>query len=502
MSSHPLPDPGTSPPGAGERDLLHLSVGDMSPAEFRIHAHRLVEWMADYLRDVGRYPVLPDLAPGAILDRLPLSAPEGSEPFETLFRDFEQVILPGITHWNHPSFHAWFANTASAPGILGEMLAAALNANAMVWRGSPAGTELEIRVLEWLRDLVGLPGAFEGTINDTASHSSLYALAAAREAAWPGCALGGLQGLPPGRIYLSDQAHSSIRKAGMTLGLGGSFREIPSSATRTMDTVLLRRALEEDRAAGIRPVAVVATVGTTSTAAVDPVAEVAGLVEAFGGWLHVDAAYAGPAASAPELRHHFDGWERADSIVVNPHKWLFTPMDCSVLYCRRPGALEAAFALTPEYLSSTGAAGRNLMDSGVALGRRFRALKLWFVLRSFGGEGIRLRIREQVRLARTVAAWVDADPEWECVAPVDFSLVVFRWIGPGVDPDRLDAANRAILDRVNASGEAFLSHTELDGRVVLRLAVGNLRTRQEHLARTWELLREAAASARAAYPPD
>jgi aromatic-L-amino-acid/L-tryptophan decarboxylase len=470
-------------------------TGDMPPEEFRAHAHHLVDWMADYLRDVGGYPVLSRVEPGAIRAALPPHVPEEGEPFDVMFRDFQEILLPGITHWNHPSFHGYFANTGSGPGILGEMLAAALNVNAMVWRSSPAGTELEIHTLEWIRELLGLPEGFEGTINDTASHSSLYALAAAREAAWPGTAEKGVFALRAGRIYLSTEAHSSIDKAGMTLGFGRTegFRRVETDADLRMRPEALRRALEEDRAAGIRPVAVVATLGTTSTTAVDPVEEIAELASSFGAWLHVDAAYAGVAASVEEFRKHFRGWELADSIVVNPHKWLFTPMDCSLLYCRRPSLLRAAFALTPEYLKGgEGEVARNLMDSGVALGRRFRALKLWFVLRWFGAEGIRARIREHVRLARRFEGWVRAEPGWEVSAPVPFSLVVFRFAPRGTSGEGRDDLNLAILERLNAGGEAFLTHTRLHGRVVLRLSVGNLRTREEHLARTWELLREAA----------
>lgn len=467
-------------------------TGDMPPEEFRAHAHRLVDWMADYLRDVGSYPVLPSVRPGDILEALPSEAPPDGEPFDALFRDFREVIVPGITHWNHPSFHAWFASTASGPGILGEMLAAALNANAMLWRSSPAATELEVRVLEWLGRLLGLPEEFQGTINDTASLSSLHALAAAREAAWPGVARSGMAGVVPGRIYLSTEAHSSIDKAAMTLGLGTDcFRRVEVDGELALRPDALRRALEEDRADGLRPLAVVATVGTTSTTAVDPVLPVAELAEEFGAWLHVDAAYAGPAAVAEEFRPAFRGWERADSIVVNPHKWLFTPIDCSVLYTRRPDTLAAAFSLVPEYLRG-GDGARNLMDSGVALGRRFRALKLWFVLRWFGAEGIRARIREQVRLARLFGSWVDGDPDWTRVAAVPFGLVVFRFSRPDVPETRIDAVNLRLLEQVNSGGETFLSHTRVGGRIALRLAVGNLRTREEQLARSWELLREAA----------
>ncbi len=468
----------------------------MPPEEFRRHALEAVEWIAGYLREVGDYPVLARVRPGEIRDALPPRAPEEGEPFSDVLRDFRDVILPGVTHWNHPAFFGYFAVTGSAPGILGEMLAAALNVNAMVWRSSPAGTELEQHTLDWLRDLLGLPAAFEGVINDTASSSSLYALAAAREAAYPEARTAGLFGQSTGRIYASEEAHSSIDKAGITLGFGlDGVRRVAADGDFRMRPEALRDAVREDLEAGVRPVGVVATVGTTSTSSVDPVEAVADVAEELGLWLHVDAAYAGSAAMVPELRERFRGWERADSIVFNPHKWLFTPVDCSVLYCRRPEMLRKAFSLTPEYLR-TGEEGEvtNLMDYGVALGRRFRSLKLWFVLRYFGAEGIRGRIREHCRLAREMAGRVEAHPAWELVAPVPFSTLVFRFAPPDLDGEERDRLNLEILDEVNATGEAFLSHTRLGGRIAIRLSVGNLRTTDAHLERTWELLREAAAA--------
>lgn len=473
-------------------------LGDMPPEEFRAHAHALADWAADYLREVGRYPVLPSTRPGDIRGRLPDSPPPGGEPFEDLFRDFQDVVLPGLTHWNHPAFFAYFANSASGPGILGEFLAAVVNANAMVWRTSPAGTELELHVVGWIRDLLGLPPTFEGAIHDTASTSSMLALAAARGEAWPASLEEGLAGESRGRVYASTEAHSSIDKAVITLGLGRrGVRRVEVDGRRRLRPEALRKAIREDLAEGVRPVAVVATLGTTSTSSVDPVGEVVEVAREYGLWLHVDAAYAGPAAMVPEFRHHFAGWEEADSIVLNPHKWLFTPMDCSLLYCRRPGALEATFSLTHEYLrTAEGAQVRNLMDTGLALGRRFRALKLWFILRWFGVDGLRARIREHVRLARVLAARVEAEPGWEMMAPVPFALAVFRYAPPGMDPEAQDALNLRILEAVNAGGEAFLSHTRLDGRVALRLSVGNLRTREVHVLRAWELLREAARTSR------
>jgi aromatic-L-amino-acid decarboxylase len=459
-------------------------------------AHEVADWMADYLEGVGDLPVLPTtLRPGDVRRALPPSAPEEAETLDRVLADFKEIVLPGITHWNHPSFFAFFAITGSAPGILGEMIAAALNVNAMVWRSSPAATELEEVTLDWLRRLVGLPDGFEGTINDTASTSTMYALAAARERTYPASRTEGLWGQRPGRVYASEHAHSSVEKAVLALGFGKvGFRPVATDDAFRMRPDALRAALEEDVAAGIVPVAVVPTLGTTSTTSLDPVADIVPIAREHGAWVHVDAAYGGPAAIVPELRAGFAGWEEADSIVVNPHKWLFTPVDCSVLYCRHPELLVSAFSLVPAYLRmpEQGEA-RNLMDYGVALGRRFRSLKLWFVLRAFGREGIVARIRAHVALARELAAWVDAEEGWERVAPVPLALVVFRYAPDGVEGEETDRLNEAIIERVNGSGEVFVGPTRLDGRLVIRLAIGNLKTRRAHVERAWTLLREAAA---------
>ena len=470
----------------------------MPPEEFRRVATEAVEWISRYLADVGDLPVMPDVEPGWVRDRLPPRAPERGESIDAVMRDFHSIVLPAVTHWNHPSFHGYFANTGSGPGILGEMLAAALNLNAMVWRSSPVGTELEEQVTAWLGRMIGLPETFHGVINDTASSSSLFALAAARDRALPEASLDGLAAGPPARVYTSVESHSSIDKACMTLGFGRTgIAHIDVDDHFRMRPEALATAIRADRAAGRRPVAVVATIGTTSTTSVDPVSTIADLCEEEGLWLHVDAAYAGPAALVAELQHHFVGWERADSIVVNPHKWLFTPMDCSVLYCRRPEALRAAFSLTPEYLRTREeGVGTNLMDYGVPLGRRFRGLKLWFVLRYFGREGIAARIREHCRLADQVAAWLTETDGWEVVAPHPFATIVFRWAPAGALPEECDRLNAELMERVNRGGEAFLSHSVLRGRTVLRWSIGNLRTTEAHLARTWVVLREAAGTLR------
>ncbi len=485
----------TKDAGAGDRapDLY-----DMPVDQLRRHAHEIADWIADYVGRVGELPVFPDIVPGDLRARLaPL--PEEGEPFGALLADVDELILPATTHWNHPRFHAYFAVTGSAPGILAEAVAAALNVNGMVWRSGPAVTELEEHVLEHLAVALGLPGDRVGAINDTASTSTLYALAAARHAALPDSTESGLAEGPSGRVYVSEQAHSSVDKAVLTLGLGrAGVVRIPTDDHLRMDASALREAIAADRVAGHTPVAIVATLGTTSTTAADPVGEIADVASGAGVWLHVDAAYGGPLALLPEWRRRFSGWERADSVVVNPHKWLFTPIDCSVLWVRGEDRLRGAFTLTPEYLRTTeGSDATNLMDYGVALGRRFRALKLWFVLRWFGLEGIRRRLRHHLRLAGDLAKTIEATPGWEIHTPGSMALVVFRAMlgshdegraGGPVDAARLEtenALNHRILEAVARSGEAFLSHTALDGVVWLRLAVGNLRTTPDDLDRTW-----------------
>jgi aromatic-L-amino-acid decarboxylase len=468
---------------------------DMDPEEFRRHGYAVVDWIAGFLREPERYPVLAQVRPGDVAARLPESPPAQPEPVEAILRDFEEIIVPGTTHWNHPGFFAYFANGAAAPGILGEMLAAAVNGNAMLWRTGPAQTELEERSLDWLRQMMGLPEGFHGTIQDTASVSTLVAVAAARHRAAPETHETGMSGAPRLRLYCSEEAHSSVDKAGLVLGIGREgTRRIPTDERFRMDPAVLERAIEEDRAAGWMPFCVVASVGTTSTTSIDPVPEIADVCERQGLWLHVDAAYGGSAATVPEMRWVLEGCERADSLVVNPHKWLFVPMDLSALYFRDPQAVRAAFSLVPVYLSTPEQESvTNLMDFGPALGRRFRALKLWMTLRAFGAEGIAARIREHLRLARLFAAWVEAEPGWEVMAPIPFALVLYRHAPAGMSPEEADAHNARIMDAVNATGEAFVSHTAVRGRLALRLSVGNVRTEERHVRRVWELLREAAA---------
>lgn len=474
--------------------------GDMDPEAFRREAHRVADWIADYLANPARYPVLARVKPGDIASALPSHAPDDGESFDVIFADFERVVLPGITHWNHPGFFAYFAISGSAPGILAEFLSAALNVQAMLWRTSPAATELEEVTLAWLRKLLGLPDTFDGVIYDTASISTLHALAAARERAVPSVRVQGLAGratLPRMRVYCSDQTHSSIDKSVILLGLGQeSVRKIPSDAEFRMGPAALADAIAEDRDNGWQPLAVVATVGTTSSTSVDPVPEIAELCRRESIWLHVDAAYAGVAAMVPGYEWILRGAEHADSLVVNPHKWLFTPFDLSVLYCRHMDLLRAAFSLTPEYLRTVETAPvRNLMDTGIQLGRRFRALKLWMVLRHFGASGLRARLAEHMRLARLFASWIDADSRFERLAPVPFSVVCFRAVphAPAQAADDLDGFNERLLESVNATGEIFMSHTRLDGRYAIRLAIGNLHTTDVHVARAWALLQAHAS---------
>ncbi|HXK14215.1 MAG TPA: pyridoxal-dependent decarboxylase [Gaiellaceae bacterium] len=422
---------------------------------FRDDLDLAADWVDDYLRRVGELPVAAQVAPGEVRARLPESAPEQGEPFEAMLRDLDEVILPGITHWNHPRFFAWFANTGSEPGILAELLIASLNVNNMTWLSSPAATELEVTVMDWLAQLLGLPRGWHGHIEDTASTATVAALAAARTLK------------PGGVVYASEQANFSVEKAARLVGL--EFRKVEVD-----DGFRMRADFPLDDAT-----AVVATVGTTGTTSVDPVPELARRCEEASVWLHVDAAYAGSAWVCDELRWSMEGVDRADSVVVNPHKWLFTPMDCSTLWTRRPDVLHETFALVPDYLAATSEAV-DLKDFGPALGRRFRALKLWFVLRWYGAEGLRALIREHVRLAQLFAALVEAEPGWEVVAPHPFSTVCFRHV---------DADNDAIARAATATGELFVASAVLRGQTIIRLAIGNAGTTEADIRRSWEVLR-------------
>jgi aromatic-L-amino-acid decarboxylase len=442
--------------------MAHDDWGDL----LRRDGVRALEWAARYLDGVADRPVLAQVDPGEVRSALPAAPPELGEPFTAVLDDLDRLV-PGITNWQHPRFFAYFATSASPPGILAELIAATLNQVAFIWRASPLATELEYVVVDWLALLLGLPCGWHGHIEDTASTSTIAALAAAREST--------------GRraVVCSEHAHSSVDKAAKLLDM--TVRKVPVDAAFRMRPDRLEEALAPGDAA-----AVVATVGTTSTTSVDPVSEVGARARAAEAWLHVDAAYAGASWACPETRWSAAGIELADSLVVNPHKWLFVPMDCSVLWTSRPEALHAAFSVVPEYLRTADDA-ESLSDYGPALGRRFRALKLWAVIRCYGRRGLEVRIREHIRLAEFFEGWVRDEPGWELCAPRPFSAVCFRRHGS-------DEANAALLDRVNASGEIFISHTRLDGRYVLRLAVGHDRTTQEDVARAWDVIRREAAA--------
>lgn len=463
----------------------------MSGADFRRYGHEIIDWIADYFERLENLPVLSQNQPGDLKNALPPSAPPMGEDFDEIFSDVERLILPAVTHWNHPNFHGLFSTSTSSVGVFGEMLSAAFDMKAMLWRTSPASTELEPVVLDWLRQMMALPESFHGIIYDTASVSTMHAIAMAREKLNLNIREEGMSGrtdLPLLRVYCSEQTHSSIDKAVIALGLGQkSLRKIATNERFEMDAEKLREAVKEDLENNIKPFCVVATVGTTSTTSVDPIAEIADICAEYNLFLHVDAAYAGSAMIVPELQFHFRGAERADSIVTNPHKWLFTPFDLSVLYVRDLDLLKKTFSLVPEYLKVTETV-TNQMDYGIQLGRRFRSLKLWFILRYFGQSGLIERIREHCRLAKVFASWIDESYDWELMAPVNFALVCFRATPEGVED--LDALNERIMNEINASGKAYLSHTKLNGKFTLRLSIGSIRVEERHIEKVWNLLNE------------
>ncbi|HKY05876.1 MAG TPA: pyridoxal-dependent decarboxylase, partial [Blastocatellia bacterium] len=508
-------------------------LGDMSPEEFRRFGREVVDWIADYLAHPENHTVLSQVRPRYLKDELPRQAPARGEAMADILADIDRLITPGVTHWNHPAFFAYFDSSGSGPGILGEMFAAAFNVNAMLWRTSPAATELEEVTLDWLRQMTGLSEAFSGVVYDTASISTLCAIAAAREAV-PGLrvrerglaaarqsgeqssragATGPASNPDPGykfieaagdaasigsavrmRLYASEHAHSSIEKAAITLGLGQeAVRKIGTDRLFRLDPVELEKAIDEDRAAGFVPFCVVATVGTTSTTSIDPVPQIAEICKRERLWLHVDAAYGGSAAVVPEMRWVLEGSDDADSVVINPHKWLFVPLDLSVLYCKRMAVLRQAFSLVPEYLrTDAGDEVHNFMDYGPQLGRRFRAIKLWFVLRYFGAEGLAARIREHIALAHEFAEWVALSPDFQLRAPVPFSNVCFRAQAMIAEP-LLDSLNERLMEEVNRRGKIFLSHTKLGEKLTLRLAIGNIRTTRAHVKLAWDELNAALA---------
>jgi len=473
--------------------------GDFDPSVLEAGVDRILALFRTLHAEGSLPPVLSTATPGAVAAQIPLTAPATAESLDAILADVEQIIVPGITHWHHPAFFAYFANSSSVPSLLGELLTSGLNANAMLWVTSPAATELEQRVLEWLWTAMGLPDARDwfGIITDTASMSTLLAIAAAREAAGFDVRRKGLAGradLPVLRVYCSEHTHSSVDKACITLGIGtDNVVKIPVDDDFRMRVDALEAAIAADRAAGMLPLAIVATVGTTSTSSIDPVPAIADLCARESIWLHVDAAYAGVMGIAPEFRWVLNGVERADSMVTNPHKWLFTTMDCSAFWTRHQDVLRNAFSLVAEYLVT----GRdsevvNYMDYGVQLGRRFRALKLWMVMRAFGTDGLAARLRDHCAMAREFAAQVETDPSWTLSAPVPFSLVCFRYAPAEMSDADADLRNAQMLAAVNAAGRVYLSHTRLHGRFVLRLAIGNILTTREHVQLAWDELQRVA----------
>jgi len=473
-------------------------LGDVPPEIFRQQVHELADWIADYREKIADRPISRNVQPGEILSQLDRDPPETGAPFEEIFAEIDRVIVPGIAHWAHPQFMSYFGSTTTNPGILAEMITGALNVNTMTWRTAPAGTELETLVLDWLRQWLTLPNEFMGVVYDTASVSTMHALATAREQAAPDTRKLGLTGrdLPRFRIYASDQAHSSIEKGAIALGIGeDNVQRVPSDNEFRMDVAALRAMIARDvasRGRGIQPLAVVATVGTTSTASVDPVLEIAKVCREHNIWLHIDGAYGAGLALLPECKWVAAGWSEADSIVVNPHKMLFVPLDFSALYLRDIGRLRRLFALVPEYLHLRGPDSTeiNYMDYGVQLGRRFRALKAWVVWRTFGREGIAARIRDHVRLAKLFAEWVQKDKRFELAAPVMMGVVCFRLIAG--DANKIDELNMKMVELINASGRGYITQTKLRGHAAMRIGLGNVLTAEEHLRNVWELIQKTA----------
>ncbi len=469
----------------------------MNPEEFRTHAHQLVDWMADYLKTVGQYPVKPDIRPGDIKNQLPLELPEGPENFDKIFEDFKKIILPGMTHWQHPQFYAYFPSGSSAPSILGDMLSTTLGAQCMIWLTSPAAEELEERMMEWLRDAIGLPKEFTGVIQDSSSSATLVALLSARE--WKsgyGINKSGFTGNEKFRVYTSDQAHSSVDKDVRISGFGiDNLVKIKTDSDFAMIPGELEAAISRDRKNGFTPLCVVSTIGSTSSTAVDPIEAIATICQAHRVWHHIDASYAGSALILPELRWMSKGAEQCDSFVFNPHKWLFTHFDCSAYFVRDKDALVNTFSIMPEYLKTPeDKLVNNYRDWGVPLGRRFRALKLWFVLRSYGLGGLQSRLRDHISYGQWLKQQVDSSPDFELIAPVPLNLVCLRYHPPGVDDEKkLDALNEELISQLNASGRILLTQTRLDNKFVIRFVAGQTQATLDTVKKGWDLVNEYAS---------
>ncbi|WP_186757241.1 pyridoxal phosphate-dependent decarboxylase family protein [Echinicola salinicaeni] len=465
----------------------------MNKKDFRKHAHQLVDWMADYMENKGSYPVSPKVQPGDIYQQLPDNAPNLPESFEDIFQDFEKIILPGMTHWQHPAFFGYFPANNSEPSILAEMLMSTLGAQCMSWLTSPAATELEERVLEWLRDAKGLNVSWKGVIQDTASTATLCAILSARERASNfSINKGGFTGKEKYRVYSSSHVHSSVDKAMRIVGLGEeNLVKVAVDKSFAMDPNALREAISTDLLSGFTPLCVVSALGTTSSTAIDPVKEIGEICDEFGLWHHIDAAYAGTALLLPECRWMMDDMVKADSYVFNPHKWMFTNFDCSVLYVKDVDQLVNTFSMTPEYLKTEQDEHvNNYRDWGVQLGRRFRALKLWFVIRSYGLEGIREKLRLHLFLSKKVANLVENHKNLEVLAPIPLNTICFRFVDKSLSQEQLNFLNAKWMQSVNATGKAFFTHTKLDGNYCIRWVIGQTDVSIKEIDRTWELLME------------
>ncbi len=465
----------------------------MNKETFREFGHRFIDWAADYMNEVQKFPVLSQVKPGQIRQQLPRTPPQKGEPMDMLFHDFQDIILPGITHWQHPSWFAYFPANNSPASVLAELLTAALGAQCMIWQTSPAAAELEELVLEWLRQMLSLPDGMAGVIQDTASTATLVALLTAREVAtnFESNQVGIKNSL---MVYASEETHSSIEKGVKIAGYGReNLRYIPTDESFALIPAKLEEAIEKDKKAGRQPACVVATLGTTSSTAIDPLAEIGSICSRHNLWLHVDAAFAGTAAILPEKRWILEGAEYMDSFVFNPHKWMLTNFDCSAYFVKDQGALIRTFEIHPEYLrTGLDAQVKNFRDWGIQLGRRFRALKLWFVIRSYGVEGLQKVVREHIRLAELVKEWVENHDFFELMAPVPLSLVCFR-LNDGRDEDALNELNKRLLESVNKTGKVFLTHTTLREKFVLRMAIASRTTQEQHVREAWDLITEKAA---------
>ncbi|MBS3977930.1 MAG: aminotransferase class V-fold PLP-dependent enzyme [Syntrophomonadaceae bacterium] len=464
----------------------------MDSEQFRKFGYEFVDWVADYFAEVGDYPVRSRVKPGEIKERLPAKAPQAGEPLETIFRDFKEIILPGMTHWQHPGWFAYFPANNSPESVLAELLTAGMGAQCMIWQTSPAATELEEVVMEWLRDMLGLPAGMAGVLQDTASTATLCAILTAREAA-SGFEANKKGVKQPLVVYASQEAHSSVDKAVKIAGYGKEYlRHIPVDENYALIPKKLEEAIVADKKAGLVPACVVSSLGTTSSAAFDPLEEIGQICRRHNIWLHVDAAFAGTAAILEEKRWMLQGAEYIDSFVFNPHKWMFTNFDCSAYFVRNPDLLVKTFEIHPEYLKTAADTQvKNYRDWGVQLGRRFRALKLWFVIRSYGVEGLQSMVREHLRLAQLFKSWVDEEARFEVMAPVNLSLVCFRFNDGRPEPE-LHNKNKELLEKINATGSVYLTHTTLKGKYVMRMAIGSRLTEEKHVRQAWELIQKMA----------